>query len=415
MTQDEALTKLVHLIDNEERKEIILKGYAGTGKTYLISMLIKHYNISSDKKIAILAPTNQAVEVIHKKLPKLDSNTYLQTIHSYLRLKRRITRNGKIIFVKDENIPINEVDLIIVDEASMIDERLYHLLFKLDSIKLYVGDPAQIPPVKERESIPMRKKADVILDKIIRQVEDSPIIKRSMIVRNNESLTAYLKSEQGETCIIPTQELDKYLVKLFNSEQFERDSHYVKVIAWTNKVVNEYNNRIRQLLYGDINKITYGEKLIAAAPIALGKQNIEDYIKNNTSLEVTDYTIKYEKIKGHDIMYYYTTVKDVNNNTYNIKIIHEDSEGTFTSILESIKDDAIKYHNNQIWVDYYKIIESFARVKYNYAVTCHKAQGSTYNNVIIIYDDIIRNKDHRLLYTAITRASQQDYYVCKWK
>lgn len=415
MKQDKALLKLIHLIDKDQ-KEIILKGYAGTGKTYLIGMLIEHYILSSFKRIAVLAPTNQAVEVVRKKLPE-NKRLSLQTIHSYLKLKRKITRNGKMIFVKDNRNRDNEVekvDLIIVDEASMIDKHLYDLLSKLNCITVYIGDPAQIPPIGESSSIPMSKQADVMLDEIIRQAQGSPIIERSMLVRNGQSLTKHL-SQEGKDCIINPSEIDNYLVKFFNSEEFEKDAHYVKVLAWTNKVVDNYNSRIRYLLYGDINKITKGEKLVAAAPIAINNEGQEDFIKNNTELEVISYTVKYKKIKGQTIKYYYATVKDIYETSYDIKIIHEDSESTFDTILKSIKKDAIKYHSKQMWVDYYSIKESFAQVKYNYALTCHKSQGSTYNNVIIDYNDVSRNRDNRLLYTAITRASEADYYIYTWK
>ncbi len=102
-----------------------------------------------------------------------------------------------------------------------------------------------------------------------------------------------------------------------------------------------------------------------------------------------------------------------------IQILHEDSHAEFATFIENVRKKAIAKGEGTSWTVYYEALRMFADVSYNYAITAHKAQGSTYENVFILEDDIDENRDlierNRIKYTAYTRASKRLFIFKKVK
>jgi hypothetical protein len=223
------------------------------------------------------------------------------------------------------------------------------------------------------------------------------------------------------------------------------------VVAWRNVTVDSYNRKIRTLIYANEIKTTYGELksngvssseisakikekypfytkgalnlpnilvgdiLIANKPIF--DENGNDIIYNtNEELIVTYINIEYRMVRGKKYTCYSARVKELfNERERDIIICHEDSQHQLDIELEKYRQKALKENNfkkrNNLWGVYYEIKKSFADLKYAPALTTYKSQGSTYENVIIIANDILQNRKKQELlqhfYVGVTRASKR--------
>jgi len=452
--QREAFNELRNFIYDRENDDIyVLKGWAGTGKTYCVSVLVRYVLdvIYPDKnwyKIAVTGPTNKSVRVIKKSTGIRNTRVVFQTIHKMLGLTERITPDGQQEFVNQGDfVPqIQKTKLLIIDEVSMLNDDLFHEIIKYrDRVKIIcMGDPAQIPPVGKPDCIPFRD--DLLemygiktleLKTIMRQKGDNPIIDTSVTIRNDlenpyidigcESKTndngegiQFIDINSAETRTSFTDLLSLY----FKTEEFKEDSEYSKVIAWRNKTVDTMNNLVRKVIYGEENlgsKILIGEKLIANNPIIEMNQII---FNTNDEFSVDGFEIKKEKVRveGEEaiLKYYEAKVSFLNDEdkkiVYYIDILHEDSESYFYVLANKLKKIAIeKRGKEKSWIKYYDFLRRFADVSYAYAITAHKSQGSTYNTAFVLDDDIDVNPNvverNRIKYTAYTRSSKKLYVL----
>ncbi len=452
--QREAFDGLKDFIYNRKDDDIyVLKGWAGTGKTYCVSVLVRYVLdvIYPDKnwyKIAVTGPTNKSVRVIKKSTGIKNPRVSFQTIHKMLGLTERITSDGQQEFVNQGDFvpPIEKIKLLIIDEVSMLNDDLFHEILRYrDKVKIIcMGDPAQIPPVGKPDCIPFRDEFSEMygiktleLKTIMRQKEDNPIIDTSVIIRNDlenpyvDTGESSKLNDKGEGIeIINLNSSDRrgafsdVLGRYFKTDEFKEDSEYSKIIAWRNKTVETMNNLVRKVIYGEENigsKILIGEKLIANNPIIEMSQIL---FNTNDEFSVEDFEIKTEKVRVADdegvLKYYETKVSFLNDEdkkiSYYIDILHEDSESYFNVLAGKLKKIAIeKRGKEKSWIKYYDFIRRFADVSYAYAITAHKSQGSTYNTAFVLEDDIDVNTNiverNRIKYTAFTRSSKKLYVL----
>ena len=439
----------------------VLKGWAGTGKTYTISLLVRYVLevIQPTRlwyKVGVTGPTNKSVRVIRKATGISSSRVQFQTVHKILGLSEKITSDGQQIFVNDGDFKpqIRTLKLLIVDEVSMLNDDLFQELLKYrDKTKIiFMGDPAQIPPVGRPDCIPFR---DELLDgyriktldlkQIMRQKEGNPIIEssvkiRSNITHSNSGISPGNKINQiGEGIEFinlnspeSRSSFRNILEKYYKTDRFFDDSEYCKIIGWRNKTVSSMNDLVRKVIYGEealSSKILVGEKLIANSPIMEG-----DTISFNTNDEFSVESFEIEqcdlrfKVSDHPdddpysitLKYYDTEVSymdeedDISYKT--IQILHEDSEYDFKKLANTLKVRAInKKGKDKSWLVYYNFLRRYADVNFSYAITVHKSQGSTYNTIFVLEDDIDLNwnivERNRIKYTAYTRASKKLYVL----
>ena len=448
----------------------LVRGYAGTGKTFTIGMIIEHYLSTKSCQIALTAPTNKAVKQLLKSSEFTHSNLKYATIHSLLGLREQIDNYGNQKFVQDKKNPpkIEEYQVLVIDEVSMLPDELFEMLLPYCSeftarIKkqpmfgdfgkiigsdrgtrassglkiIFMGDPAQIPPVGKKDCLPFneeaRKKYNIgvsDLTEIVRQALDNPIIVETMRVRDrlhapvsfptkntriNDKGAGVVFFERGNPD--HSEVVEEILELYFRSDNFKLNADFMKVIAWRNKTVNYMNKWIREKLYGEeaIDRIVVGEKLIANKPIFEGPMII---FNSNDELEVISYKVDQEDINQgqYVINYYATMVRCVQPNGLEvdsiIKIVHNDSMHVYEEILDALKEVAKNktqgtWEAGKAWQDYFGFMENFADVTYNYALTAHKAQGSTYDNCLVLSQDLDANRNvverNRIKYTALSR------------
>ena len=176
-------------------KYTVIAGYAGTGKTTLVSFIIDALDVSKSK-VAYVSFTGKAAEVLRKK-----GNPNAMTLHKLL--YDSIPRAAGGFFRKPK--PQLDYTIVVVDEISMVPKELVNLLFKHKVYVICLGDPFQLPPIDKNEDNHLLDNPHIFLDEIMRQEAESEIIQTTMKIRNNEPID-YFKGEQVQ--IIPKEELN---------------------------------------------------------------------------------------------------------------------------------------------------------------------------------------------------------------
>ena len=466
--QAEAFAEILDFFGDPKEEAFVLKGYAGTGKTFLVKRILEHITARfPNRRIAITAPTNKAVRVLQASAPfsseataglvfkdlfNAEAKISYQTIHKLLGLREQITASGQQLFKADgrNKSEITEFKYLIVDEVSMLDDELCEEILKYnEDVKiLFMGDPAQIPPINRADSIPFRENHNHVfrraeLTEIMRQKGDHPVVDASFLIRNNldsihpiPTLETKLNADE-HGIIFFDAEADRAKVRpmlneYFNSDAFKMDANYAKVIAWRNKTVNYMNGIIRELLYGaDAPRFVVGEKLIAASPIfekSKDRWGFKWIVQYNTSEEMEVISVKEMMHKFNEGSFNLNAkVWQLRVKAYDpvmkedyfglVNVMHEDSVKEWKDELASAKQTAINLRQKEAWVRYYNMMKWSADVAYNYAITCHKAQGSTYNNVLLVEEDMELNRKvverNRIKYTAYTRPSDKLFILRK--
>lgn len=454
--QKKAFDKIIEFsLGAEEYDAAVLTGYAGTGKTYLVKKFIEHIAVNNDYvDIAVTAPTNKAVKVLKTSASfSNDSDAEFKdlfgnlkrihycTVHSLLDLKEQITKTGQQTFKqapksKRENL-ITKCNYLIVDEVSMLDDELFKMLIAYrDSVKIiFMGDPAQIPPVNKIDSIPLLPQTKynflkLHLDEIMRQKSGNPVIDASMRLRDNltveqpiSSLHTNLNSkDEGIIHINGKTERSKVrdvIEKYYVSDEYKKNPDYIKAIAWTNAVVRKLNLIIRGMIFGDeVEKYVKGDRLIASKPLFDQKEG-RWLLTSHTSDEFT--VLRVDKTKRtHNIdlftkftaEYWELLVKDHGTGgRKTLYVICEHDKDRYKHVLTELKDRALLGNSGAAWIPYYDAMKWSHNIDYAYAITAHKSQGSTYDNVLLIEEDIDKNRKtverNRIKYTSYTRTKEK--------
>lgn len=429
---------------------MLLTGYAGTGKTFTSGRLQDWLLYAKKLKVACSAPTNKAVQVCKDLCDIADVNLVFSTIHKLLGLKEQYDYHGRLKFVPDPMNPpsLEGFNVLIIDESSMFDDDLFRLInpFIEQGLKIiFIGDPAQIPPVNRNDCIPFQSRYQaqykigvVELRTIMRQANENPLLNFATQIREQRTQDNFdypyemnLKDDMG---IIPIRREARDVIYricdvYFANPIFAEYPDFMKVIAWRNVTVDAVNSVIRKLIYkqGTLPLLMPGEKMIADQPIKTLEKNT---LTTNSEFKVLDYTIKSTRLVGkvgedvvvrNDFKYYETSIETMTDRglrTYTLMILHEDELKKYNTDVEQLRIYAAQKQGPQrsdAWKAYYNYLNAFAKVKYNYAITAHKAQGSSYENCMMIEWDMYQNtrfhERNRIRYVAATRARKKLFIV----
>ncbi len=233
----------------EKHPTYILKGYAGTGKTYLLEEFIE--TMEEEERIVITAPTNKALAVASGD----------HTIHSYLGLKLERKKNKYILKQVERNVKAESKDIVVIDEASMITTEILHFIQdaqeELNLKLIFVGDPAQLPPVGEDVSPVWNLPAPTYtLTEIVRQAADSNIIKLATKVRTKNWKLEDIEKLTNNKDIFTSNSMN--LEEFFDlytetdtSDPFVVKSTSPQLIAFRNLTVDRMNNWARNKIMQD--------------------------------------------------------------------------------------------------------------------------------------------------------------------
>ncbi len=294
LTEDQikVYDELINFVKSPKENEIILIGYAGTGKTTLVTKFIN--NIVKDKlckKITIAAPTHKAVNIAKSKLfdniedyEQLSKNINIMTVHRLLNYQSYIdSSSGEKYFAKSKVDPNWSIyDLIVVDECSMLSNQIITDISDQianpanTKIKvIYVGDPAQLPPVNQSDSKIFAKNIKKLsLEKIIR-TKNKKIMNLSndhrkwIFSKKNEDIPNVFKYQSEKVKLYSiqgkqtTEWLNNFVSVINNDNNIESYDNNI-ILTWTNKKCNTYNQYVRQKIFNkkELEHFEIGEILI---------------------------------------------------------------------------------------------------------------------------------------------------------
>lgn len=463
--QIHVLQELDKFVNDRTSQSITLSGYAGTGKTTIISIFHKYLSYLGDEPL-YLAPTHRANAVTKQMNPDADVNT----LHSFLGLSPSVDLDSEdfdVSTIKFEQTQFSEVEdkLLIVDESSMISDDLYEFLQKSAARGgnkiIYVGDPAQLKPVKGTDISKVFKDPNGIqlsLTKVER-TGDNAILAEATRVRNGQDLTYNTSLNSKGEGVIYTQdrsEVKEYITNNINSVEYASDPLYFKILSATNKEVPIYNDLVRKILFGNKAKQTpfvEGDLLMAYSnemrQKSFGRSSkSKKYLINNS--------LDYQVVKVKEIKSKSLPSSDITVDGYQLRLKDLFRGGEFdVFILDPNTSqpviDSIVNHIDELWAKWVKarsrgdvrfaaqIISEINKFKdsfttiaplynsrgamkknktfdYGYAHTIHKSQGGTYNKVLVLGGTINAfshdpQAQQQLKYVAITRAKEQVMYT----
>jgi exodeoxyribonuclease-5 len=444
--QDVVLQRLAtFVLDQQEDNLFILKGYAGTGKTTLISTLVNSL-WNAHKSAVLLAPTGRAAKVISKY-----SKREALTIHKKIYFPKKESGGG-VSFVLQPNKHKNTI--FIVDEASMIsdintDSKLFENGSLLDDLLQYVyagnkcklvfiGDTAQLPPIKldvspaldeQRLALNYNKEVDFIeLDEVVRQAEGSGILSNATLLREQLS-SNFFNSFEFDLGSFPdiVRLQDGYEIQNAIDESYSLESKEdTAIIVRSNKRANIYNQQIRSRILFQENDLNAGDYLMVVKNNYFWvKENSEaGFIANGDIIEVLEifsfkelYGFRFAEVKirmvDYPNMLPFETVLLLDTITAETPALsYEEGNRLYQEVQKDYQNETSKY-KKFIKTKQNKYFNAL-QVKFSYAMTCHKSQGGQWKTVFVeqpyLKDGV--NKDYlRWLYTAITRAEEKLYLI----
>lgn len=457
--QKSALYELEKFIE-DYGTEITLSGYAGTGKSTIIGIFSKWLDHRIGRgNIVYTAPTHRANVITKQNNP--NANVYtLSALFGFtpdtdIAMEQGSLDLRELEFRSKNQVKYEPGQLIIIDEASMVQDGLYEYIQKIvakDGISvIYVGDSAQLRPVKS-DHISKVFTADGVPQITLTKVErtgDNPILKEATRLRQGEGLsyqTDINDKGQGVLYTSDAATIDENLKQIVTSEEFNADPLHFRVLTATNAAVSAYNSKIRSLRYGKFAKPFVKGDIIMGYSNKLRKPdgsyklvNSGDYVIQN----ITDTTVKFKTDKG-DIEFkafklsirptgntimddFQITVIDKNEPDSKLFEIVEYKDRLWRMAKEAKQDKQISKYRDLVQMAFNidnelnitkNLEDNQGRLKirkaidYGYAQTVWKSQGSTYSKVLILSNEIdtfgygrdVMQLRNELRYVAVSRA-----------
>jgi len=371
----------------------VLAGYAGTGKTTLLKHTVTQtLGLVPDESVAFVTPTGKAATVLIRN--GIPATTLHRLIYTSITEEQEVDVNGKKIkiekltFRRRESID-KSIKLIVLDEASMISDGVLFDLAEYGVKILLCGDNAQLPPIEGLNS--SLKDPDYTLKTIVRQQLDNPIIRLSEMAREGK----FIPYGRYGDC-----------VSVMNKRIFTgaRRTNYLlkadQIICGTNKTRTRINDEIRAFLKrGALPED--GDKLICTL------NNWEQFIDGDYRFNLVNGII------GTARDPFYDSSTGIGFTQFKPEFLDE-------LCLEALPFDTGIFTDGQYRYKHGDYFEKFDengepvgaftlnRFEYGYCISCHKAQGSEFDNVVVFDESFAFKEDkNRWLYTAITRARKK--------
>lgn len=434
-------------LSNSRGQVFLLKGYAGTGKTTIVSTLVKSLPVLRQQSV-LLAPTGRAAKVLAGY-----SNQRAYTIHKYIYYTES-SPDGQFSLSTAPNKHKNTT--FIVDEASMIPDRsagpngsvmtarnilddLMEFVFSGENCKLLLlGDQAQLPPVGldispalDLENLKSRYPFHFHyheLTEVVRQAEESGILFHATEIRNRLAakdfhVPLFHRDQYKDFVDVPGMDLQDALEDAYSNGNVEN----CIIVTRSNKRANQFNQEIRNRILFREGEINGGDYLMVVKNnyFWLPKESKAGFIANGDIIEILRVT-KITEMYGFrfaDISMRMIDYPEEKEMEVRIILNTLDSETPSLPRAEaeklwySIMEDYSEVKGNKKKAELVKNNPWFnaLQVKFAYALTCHKTQGGQWDHVFVdqgyITEKHIDQEWFRWLYTAITRGVKKTYMV----
>jgi len=444
--QEIAFGLLKEFVSDDIDRVFLLKGYAGTGKT---SLVLELANFLKEKRIPykLLASTGRAAKVL-----SLKTNEKAQTVHSYIYTYEYSEvdskkNKAKVTFKLKGNVDPPSI-IYIVDEASLISDhksidqsiefgtgKLLSDFFSFTENRkvIFVGDPAQLPPINTLFSPAMNAEyisntfkkpvKEAYLYQVMRYPKDSGIYNNAINLRkliDNPKQVKYMTIYARQYNDIDVVPLDSELVERYLDKVREKGFSNAIMVAYTNSMCNMLNDRARKLMFPGRASIGPGDLAI------VGTNNYLYELENGQHIHIHSVSPKVETMAGlhfRNISFSVVNPDGISDTVLNAKILEEylyrpkplitaDEELNLLRNFYARTDKEITNDNEKLirvmGLDPYL---NALRIRFGYAITCHKAQGGEWEHIYLILEKILfaQAKDDkefllRWTYTALTRA-----------
>lgn len=407
--QRDAFADVLNFINDPTRKFHRISGGAGTGKSFFISKvtddILKHK--AADCKlvyVAVTATTNKAAAVLKNTMQHRRGE--ISTIYSFMNLRVSSNLNdGTQKVVPTKNWVVHTQTLIIVDEASMVNKNLYDYIDKgTDSTCkiLFVGDKNQLAPVKENispvyslshtESLlvqPVRNSTQPALMELCEQAKDTVLTGKFHRIKEVPGVIDFVDGNQ---------------LKGILEREYHTEDPTKRVLCYTNRRVIDYNNFIRKLR-GYTEHYAVGEILTNNDSVELVDKTrlyTDQLVK---VLNRSDVYINKDWVPGHDLEMVDLEVQDPESFAiYSVSVCANPED----------RAEVLTYwKSRQNWAKFFSFKENIPDLRSVASSTTHKAQGSTYESVIVDLTDIGTSTNNeqtaRMLYVALSRPKNRIY------
>ena len=371
--QEEGLRIAVSRYTNHDPYTCIA-GYAGTGKSTLVTFIIDALDIDR-ADVAYVAYTGKASLVLQEK-----GCPNATTAHKLL-YKAFPKDNGEFIYRIKRPLD-HQYKLIVVDEVSMLPQEMWDLLLSHHIYVLALGDPGQLPPVRGANDV--LEHPHVFLDEVMRQAQESEIIRLSMDIREGKPL---MKMDGSDVKIIDPGDLVEGMYTWADI-----------IICGKNKTRFDVNDRMRNYIWNTEDPTPLlGDKVICnhndwPTCSAIGEQPlVNGLIGEICSFENSVIRVPY--------------VGDVK--LFRCGLVLEDGKDGYAPLFMDAK--LFLEHEETVTKANFKYMKRIPikPFEYAYAITCHKSQGSEYNKVLVLEENWPGQEHKRWLYTACTRAASK--------
>lgn len=466
-SQERAVTELEEFLKDPDAKCFILRGYAGTGKTFLIGGLMRYLE-HAHRKPEMMAPTGRAAHVLRGR-HQVDASTVHRHIYSLSELKeyRELDESGEVTYKFYFDLKNNDIEhdtVFIVDEASMLSDvysesefmhfgsgrllsdLLRYINFDANDYRkklILVGDNAQLPPVGMNSSpaldagylaknclLPSR---ECELTDVVRQLDSSLILQNATKLREllrSDRLTSFDFASDGAAIreLKPAQFVSDYV-----AEHKAGEAHNPVIVTYTNASARTYNEAVRQRLFPGKASLAVGDQIIIVRNnynherallngqmgqvVATSEQTVVHSVPLNVGLDDAGKR-KTETIR---LEFRNATLRfeDEQEGAFEItcmvfeECLHNKEAGVPSVISKALYVDFRNRHpglkpGQPEFKEALKADPYFNAVmlKFGYAITCHKAQGGEWHTVFVDFagKNKLETEAIRWSYTALTRA-----------
>lgn len=444
--QAQLITLLLEFFAVPMRKPVfVMRGYAGTGKTSLVSAFIKSMSPASS---VLLAPTGRAAKVfgayssrsaytIHKKI----YHNEFKEGNAHFSLQKNLHKNT-IFFVDEASMIANSGGLggsFLSRGRSLLDDLLEYVFSGENCRLVFIGDTAQLPPVGMTLSVALD--TDYLksqwglnvfgfeMTEVVRQTAKSGILYNATKIREQlkEEIPGYPHIELKDfpdVKVITSYEVEELLSDAYSKAGVEKSI----VITRSNKIANQFNQQIRYRIRWHEDEISAGDYLMVVKNnyFWLGDESKAGFIANGDMVYV-ERVMKYEEKFGFRFVNLQIRLVDYPNEPeLEVKVMLDTlmtdapalTKEQSKNFSEAVHGHYITQTNTKAKIKeavkkdpYYNALQ----VKFGYAVTCHKSQGGQWDYAFVVQgyltDEMVDVEYLRWLYTAITRASKKLYFV----
>lgn len=426
----------------------LLRGYAGTGKTFLSMRLLAQAE-ASDLCWTVVAPTHKAVGVLRDHLEQvgLQPTWFPSTIHRLLRLKlRREGDRERCEETSQTATALEHLHLVLVDEASMVDGQLLDITLRCAQPfrcrLVFIGDPAQLPPVGERESpvFSLSRVCQASLTHVVRH--QGPVLRLATGLRlgalpcSRPPLLPPHRTARGVVALLDPQDwLLAAQMALRRSKETDNPD-LTRILCYTNRRLEQLVPFARRALHGamaDTTPVLPGEVLITRSAVmapacmedASAPEDPELCLSSNREVVVRDvqpgqfllaeWGLNSADLEGDSLIETLMVRVDAGDGQLTLRLlppIGSASREVLDRALQRLRGVAKslgKQEARSHWRQFFLLRDAFASLGPAAVLTVHRSQGSTFGEVFVA-EDVFWPKDEQLrrqlVYVAVSRASQ---------